>query len=145
MSPNDPEPFDRLHDGVIIGVEREGDTATLLIQCGYLRARLPGERGPFRLRLSGVRTLRYLPYGKAVGEEDPPIEDPAAIAAEEANLSQSKIEDDGTVSVYCGLGRLHVDYDAYSIALDDGTPVSMAELNAAGDAYWDEWRKEQKK
>ena len=138
----DPEPWELLHDGRVIGLTREDDTAEVTITAPHLRARLDGRHGPFTLRLFEVTRLVFVPY---VGEGEPEriVEAPRDIVDERPDLVNASLED-GELVVWGSTGALRTIYGSLAIevhALGAGVRrVETSLLREAVKAFWDEWR-----
>jgi hypothetical protein len=134
----DPEPWNLLHDGTIVGLERDlADTVTVAIECTYLRVRFPDGGTRFVLALAECRELVYTPY------DEPPIEELAAIADSEPAIAEAKLED-GVLRVWGGAGEFRMVYRDATLALDT-RPLDIADLRAVVEAYWREWREHWKR
>ena len=133
----DPEPWDLLHDGRVVGVVRRGDHATVRISARHVRQHLDGSTGDFVLRLAGVEKLVYLPYGDRWDE--PELDDPDAIVQAEHAVSDASVER-GELVVWGAMGSLRLVYRALELQLDDGTPTDADAIRGAVRAFWDGWR-----
>lgn len=122
----DPTPWNLLHDGVIVGVHRDGAGAAVEVACSYLRPEA------FMLRLTRVVTMAYTLYDGAMDVLE--ITDPFSIAAAEPNLVDAEVDGDALV-VWGSRGALRLRYGELSI---DG--LSLDELHALARRYWDAWR-----
>jgi hypothetical protein len=133
----DPEPWNLLHDGSVLGLSRAGSDAVVRIAAPHVRARLDGGHGPIVLRLSDVVKIAYEPY------DEPVIEDVSAIADAGADVVDAVIEGDELV-VYGSRGVLRLVYGALSIeiaALGEGVrSVALPFLREAVQTFWDDWR-----
>ncbi len=128
-----PEFWNVLHDGFIthVGGSVPGDVQ-LAVEIDCLRRRFadPGDR--IVLTLHGCTTLSYQPF------EEEPLTDFAAIAEAQPEILHAKEWTDASF-VECVGGDLRVTAIGFSLALDNGRPISLDELCAAAEAYWAEW------
>lgn len=138
----DPEPWELLHDGRVIGLTREGDTAEVTITAPHLRARLDGRHGPFTLRLLEVTRLVFVPY-VVEGEAERIVEAPRGIVDERPDLVNASLED-GELVVWGSTGALRTIYGSMAIEVRTlGERVRRVETHLLRDAvkaFWDEWR-----
>jgi len=132
------EPWDLLHDGSIVRLERDlADTVTVWIECGAPRAHLAEPGTLFKLRLAGCTLFTYTPY------DEPTINDLAAIASSEPDINQGEVED-GVLRVWGGSGVITARYASWVLELDfgngSGRVLPLEELARAVRAFWDAWR-----
>lgn len=127
-----------LHDGVIVAVARPfadaPDDLAITVEIDYLRARLSPPGSAIRVRLAGCGTVAYEPY------EGAPVSALDEIAAHEPEIVEV-VRDGDAVRVWGSTGCLILRYAGLTLMLDDGTPLSRAELASAARAYWDDWRR----
>lgn len=144
---DDPTPWDLLHDGTLVAIVRTGNRARLTIRIPFLRARFEAPGDAFVVELHGLEVLGYLPYSDRWDE--PLITDLAAIVAAKPNLVEAEWRPDRAraldeagpaMIVWGGLGSLRLAYAELELALDDGRPVTLAELGEAVARYWQDWR-----
>ncbi|MEO8700700.1 MAG: hypothetical protein ABI867_11685 [Kofleriaceae bacterium] len=132
---DDTLPWDLLHDGTIVQVERDlADTVTVWIECGFIRVRFADGGKRFVLRLAACTKFEYTPY------DEPPISELAAIAASEPSINQGSYET-GEIHVWGGAGVIRARYASLELELDTGRTLPIEELEQAVRAYWDDWRK----
>jgi hypothetical protein len=131
-----PEPWNLLHDGVIVGLERKGDEALVAITAPHLRVRIDGTDGHVTLHLQGVEHLSFRPYSDRWDQAD--LEDASAIVEARPSIADAEIEGDALV-VWGPSGSLRAIYRELAIELD-GQPIELAMLRDAAKSYWDEWR-----
>lgn len=130
----DPTPWNLLHDGTIVGVERDlADEVRIAVDVPYLRDRWADGGTLFHLRLARCTRCEYTPY------DEPPIAAIAAIAASEPTIVEAKLEGDDLV-VWGSAGVLRLRYASLAIELDTGPRVELADLARVAQAYWAEWR-----
>lgn len=142
---DDAAPWNTLHDGVLVWASRDRARrhVALLIEIPYVRRRFREPGDCFRLELAGCTRFSYTPY------DEEAIEEPALIVAAAPDVVEAKSED-GRMTIWGSSGVLRLRYDTLSIALaspfdgaaprDAGTSVSLADVESAARAYWDEWR-----
>ncbi len=121
-----------LHDGHVCALERRADGVRATVSCLYLRERLqpPGEH--FLLDLLGCDRIEYQPYG---GEA---LTELGAIATAGPDLVSAESGPEG-ITVWGSEGTLRLRYEALRLALDDGSPLSLDELDAQARGYWTEF------
>ena len=124
------ELWDILHDGVIEGVDGNvpGDL-TLTVEIEYLRELFSDGGKNFIVKLIGCDTLTYQPDGPSELLDSLASEIPEGIHSGEA--------DGDLVRVYCMNGVLSIRYRDFSLMLDNGQPITLAELGEKSQEYWD--------
>jgi hypothetical protein len=131
---SDVSPWNLLHDGALIGIERSGDRVSMVIQIGYLRSRFQQPGSAFRLELLECSEIEYTPYdGRAVSSYD-------EIVSSKADIVTTKNED-GVVVVWGSAGVLRLRYRNLALRFDHGAPLALAALDECARAYWDEWER----
>jgi hypothetical protein len=140
---DDPTPWNLLHDGTLIAIRRTGASVRLTIELPHLRVRFEPRGEAFFVHLHGVESFGYLPYTDRWDE--PLIEELAAIVAARPNVVAAERcsptrDDPATMVVWGSLGSLRMSYAKLELALDDGRPITLAELIDANAAYWQAWR-----
>jgi hypothetical protein len=119
---DDPTPWNLLHDGTIVCIERSvADEVTVWIDVPYVRARFPDGGTLFRLRLAECSELVYTPF------DEPPIRELAGIASSEPSIVGAQLDGDAIV-VAGSAGTLRVCYASLALELDTGTAVSLEDL-----------------
>ena len=131
---DDPLPWNLLHDGTIVRVERDlTDEISAWIDCALIRARFADGGQLFRIRLAACTTFEYTPY------DEPPITELAAIASSEPSIVEGKYQD-GAMVVWGSAGVVRARYANLVLELDTGRELPIEELRKTVRAYWDEWR-----
>ncbi len=131
----DVTPWNLLHDGTIVGLQRHGDRVSVRVEIAYLRTRYQAPGDGFQLELLDGSKIEYIPY------DEPPISSLDEIASLEPEIVSADTED-GTVSVWGSDGALRLRYHALALRLDDGSPLSLSALVECARAYWDEWERQ---
>jgi hypothetical protein len=132
---DDALPWDLLHDGTIVELERDlADEVTVWVECAFIRVRFADGGKRFKLRLAACTVFEYTPY------DEPPIVELAAIASSEPSIVEAKFED-GVMQVWGAAGVLRASYASLALELDTGRALPLDELRRQVRAYWDEWRK----
>jgi hypothetical protein len=127
VRPDDTLPWDLLHDGRLVAIERAHERVRLTIEVPHLGRE-------FVVRLEGVETLGWLPYSERWDE--PLVEDPAGIVAAKPIVAEAQWrERERTMIVWGSLGSLRLGYSGLEI---EG--VTLDELRAQVDGYWQRWR-----
>ncbi len=128
----DPTLWNLLHDGSIERIEGTvpGDLI-LHVSIDYLRKRFPGTGSGFDVRLVGCTTFTFSPYEGQV------TTDPVAVAALVPEILSA--EPGHPLRICCAGGCLEVRYDAATLSLDTGEPISLSQLDQAAESYWEEW------
>jgi len=121
-----------LHDGSIEHIEGDvpGDIS-LHVSIQYLRDRFPGEGEGFVVRLVECSRFAFQPY------DEPEVTDLAAIVALEPEILSAEPSD--PLEICCTLGTLILRYRTFALSLESGETVTLAELDAASESYWQEW------
>ena len=130
----DPDLWNIFHDGSIETIVGSvPGIVRLSVAIVYLREMLPGEGTGFKVVLSGCTEFSHAEFDR------PSITDLSAIAALEPEILSA--ESSSPLKITCGTGTLTLQYQTASVYLDSGAPVTMEELGAACNAYWDAWSK----
>lgn len=128
----DPESWGIFHDGHIEKIEgRIPGDVRLHVSVLYLRQMFPGNGRGFVVRLQGCTLCEYQEY------DEEPIQDLQGIERKEPELLY--VQSTVPVTIDCAMGTLRLDYQAASITLDTGEPVTDGELEAACKRYWEDW------
>ena len=127
-------PWNLLHDGTLVGAEREGGRLTLVVDIRYLRERFDEPGTAIVLELRGCTELAYVPdHGERVRRAD-------QLAAMEIEILGATADGDA-VRVDCNEGNLHLRYRELDLALDTGTPLTLEALVDAARSYWDDFER----
>ncbi len=132
IASSDVSPWNLLHDGSVVGVERRGSRVSLTIEIPYLRRRFAEPGAAFLLELSECSALEYTPY------EGEPTTSLERIVDTEPEIVEAKNEDDCVV-VWGSGGVLRLRYRDLALRFDSGSPLALAALDECARNYWDEW------
>ncbi len=128
-----PDLWNLLHDGYIDELEAPAPgVLRLRVRCLYLAERFdpPGEA--FRIELRGVTLATYEPYDgtdRPLGQNE---------AREDVDFV--RVEDEGDhLAIWGSAGCIRLAYTSASLALDDGTDLTLDALRAQAAAYWQEF------
>jgi hypothetical protein len=126
--------WNTLHDGSIDAIHGSvpGDLH-VRVDIEYLCQKLPTKASHVVVHLRGCRQFAYRPF------EGGAVNDLQEIATAGVEVLSAK-EVSGSVSVCCVGGFLNLAYDRAEISLAEGRAISQAELEAAADRYWTEWK-----
>ena len=121
-----------LHDGSIERVDGAvpGDIS-LHVSIPYLRSRFPGDGTGFIVHLLGCTRFVFQPY------DEPEMSDLAAICAVEPEILSTEPGD--PLEICCVMGTLSVRYKSCALRVDSGTSITLSELDAASETYWQDW------
>ncbi len=134
ISGTDTTPWNLLHDGWIVSIQRDEDCVILTVACDYLRERFAEPGGAFVIELRGGVELTYEPSG---GE---PTSDLAAVVGDESDFVVLSAElEDQKMRVYGGCGVLHLRYETLALRFDSGALLALTALDNAAHGYWDEF------
>ena len=126
------EVWEYLHDGTVSCVRGEMPGEVIVtVEIPYLRSRFPGSGEAFELLLHNCTQFEFEPYDGPLVSTIPAL---SKLGLEVLSLSSEE-----PIGVNCSGGTLALQYEAVSIQLDSGEAVTLAELDAANLAYWDEW------
>ncbi|HVI03160.1 MAG TPA: hypothetical protein VM869_30900 [Enhygromyxa sp.] len=131
---DDPSPWNLLHDGTLVAIQRAGSTVRLTIELPHLRVRFEPRGEAFFVELHGVESFGYLPYTDRWDE--PLIEELAAIVAERPNVVEAEArkptrDDPASMVVWGSLGSLRLAYASLELALDSGRAITIDDLARA--------------
>lgn len=122
-----------LHDGSIVQISGSlPGQIQVAVDIEYLRQRFCDPGDWILLTLYDCTAISYQPW-----DCDQIVTDLATIAAAEPEILSA---DEPTI-VLCVSGILRVDATDFSIALDSGRTLTLEELSAASEAYWNELQK----
>ena len=128
----DPTLWDYFHDATLARIAGSvpGDLS-LKVDIPYLRERFTGDGENFEVLLHGCTQFIYEPYD---GQSSTDL---SAIAILELWILGAEPGD--PMPIACTTGTLLVHYASAQVKLEDGTEVSLAELQDASQGYWQEW------
>jgi len=128
-----------LHDGGIAGMEGSvpGDL-TLQIKIPYLRQMFSESGEDILLRLSSCTR-----FAMKIWEEDLLTSDPVRIVASDTEILSTESEDI-PVQIVTTQGEIDAEFQSFTLALDDGQPVTFEELCDACEHYWTRWEEDAK-
>ncbi len=134
MGPDKIEIFNLLHDGVITDIRGSiPGELTLVVDCEYLRERIPDLGNAFLIRLGGCSSFRY-----ETNSSDRVIEDLSEIVALQCDILSAEKKDEEVV-VYTGPGQLVLMFNKISVATNESTSLSVEDLNSVATSYWTDW------
>jgi hypothetical protein len=120
VGPDDPTPWDLLHDGRLVAIAH--DRLTIVVD--HLGREMV-------IRLHGLEHLAWLPYG-----EDALITEPEAIVAAKPMIVEAEWHaHEREMIVWGSLGSLRLRYAGLEL---EG--MTLDELRAQVQAYWQRWR-----
>jgi hypothetical protein len=123
LGPDDPTPWDLLHDGRLVAIAH----GRLTIMVEHLGREVV-------VRLHGLERLAWLPYGDH-GDEAPVTEPEAIVAAKPMIVEAEWHARERTMIVWGSLGSLRLGYAGLEL---EG--ITLDELSAQVQAYWQRWR-----
>ena len=137
------EIWNLLHDGSILEISGSiPGNVHLAVRIDYLRDRFPDPGHRIVLTLHGCTSFSYQPLESSASFADSavPLTDLSAIAAAKPEIRHAK---DWTHAhlVECGDGDLEAIAEGFSLALDNGRPISFEDLCAVAESYWTEFAK----
>jgi hypothetical protein len=122
-----------LHDGEITAVSRdEGDALTIFVSIPYLRRRLAPLGDSFVLTLTGLTRLECQNFDAT----STTIRDQLEIGTPEILSTESESI---PVTIATSMGRLILNFQRVSLALDTGQVIEYAALEKTCEEYWAEW------
>lgn len=131
---SDVSPWNLLHDGVVTGLEHNGDRVSMTIEIPYLRIRFPEPGTAFRVELFECTEVEYAPYvGRAVSSY-------YEIVRSKVDIVTTKNEN-GVVVLWGSAGVLRLRYRELALRFEQGAPLSLAALDECARTYWDEWER----
>ena len=128
------EIWNLLHDGSITAIEQNGDTLTMFISIPYVRRRMKPIGDSFNLTLSGLSRMDFCdPWGEihSFAEE-------LGVGVVTGPTIISSHSDSMPITIEFEYGRLILDFQSISFALDTGSPVSLMEIEKVAAEYWQE-------
>jgi len=128
------EIWNLLHDGFITAIEQNGDTLTMFVSIPYLRRRMKPIGDSFNLTLSGLSRMDFCdPWGEihSFAEE-------LGVGVVTGPTIISSHSDSMPITIELDYGRLVLDFQSISFALDTGGSVGFEEIEEVAAAYWQE-------
>jgi hypothetical protein len=124
-----------LHDGEITGIDGviPGHLA-IRVEIPYLRDMLAPKGTAFVLTLCNCTRFEY-----EVWDDRKKYSDVARIAAMKPFVLEASETPEG-IRIGCTEGYIHASYGSVAYALDTGQIITFADLSAACDRYWTEWK-----
>lgn len=128
-----------LHDGGITAIVGTvpGDVE-MRVSIQYLREMFSDDSEDIIVRLTNCSKLSM-----KIWEEDAMTDDPKRIVDTETEILSTASED-VPVHIITTLGELDIDFDRFSLSLDNGRKISFEELCDACENYWNRWENEAK-
>ena len=130
--------WELLHDAIVLSIKPQPEQGIRLeLECDYLRDRLddPGTR--FFLIMENCTRFMYRPWS-----EEPVVDDLAQIEARRLWIVSAQHRD-GACVVDCSEhiaqgsgGKLEITASKFTLTVDDGREVSIAELEEVAQEYW---------
>ena len=117
-----------LHDGEITAVSEDADTLTMFVSIPYLRRRLKPLGDSFVLTMTGVRHAECRDFrdGVLLLQEELEIGSPEILKTESEVMP---------VTVETTMGRLVLDFQSISLALDTGEATDYETIQRVCDEY----------
>ncbi len=128
-----------LHDGTIDAIQGSvpGDIE-IQVDILYLRKMFSDDGESIVVRLTNCTKLSM-----KIWEDDVITDDPERIASTETEILST--ESDGVpVHIVTTLGELDLEFDDFSLWLDNGRQITFLELCDACENYWNRWENEAK-
>ena len=128
-----------LHDGRIVAIVGvvPGDVA-IRVKIPYLRKMFSADGEDVILRLANCAKLTM-----KIWEDDVNTDNPERIVATDTGILSTESED-VPIHIITTMGELDVDFETFSLALDNGRPITFEELCGAYEDYWNRWENEAK-
>lgn len=120
-----------LHDGEITAFEQDHETLTMFISIPYLRRRIRPLGDSFVLTLSGLTQVDFLDFDGSRSS----LEEALDIGLPEILSTESEAM---PLSIDTTLGKLILDFQEISFALDTGQPVTYDVIEKVCEEYWAE-------
>ncbi len=129
-----------LHDGGVAEIDGvvPGEV-TIRVNIPYLRQMFSDDGEDIIVQLGNCTSLTM-----KIWNEDVTTDDPKRIASTDTVILSTDSED-VPVHIITTLGELDIDFEEFSLSLDDGTSISFDELCDACENYWNRWENEDKK
>jgi hypothetical protein len=121
-----------LHDGEITTFAREENSLTLFVNIPYLRRRLSPMGDSIVLTLKQVTEVRFTSFG---GEPES-LDEVLDLGRPEIIGTESN---DMPLLIETTMGRLHLAFEQFELALDTGGPIAFDVLDRVARDYWTEW------
>jgi hypothetical protein len=124
-----------LHDGEIAAISDDGGTLMMFVNIPYLRRRLTPLGDSFVLTLSRLTLLEFYSSDgtKTSLREELDIGTPAILSTDSASMP---------AMIETTMGRLILDFQRITFALDIGQAIEYEAIVKVGEEYWAEWKEE---
>lgn len=128
-----------LHDGGIVAIDGKipGDVS-IRINIPYLRKMFPEDGEEIIVRLANCSKLTM-----TIWDEDITSDEPKRIVATDTEILSTESED-VPVHIITTHGELDVDFEAFSLSLDNGRSITFGDICEACESYWNRWESEAK-
>ena len=129
-----------LHDGGIAAINGviPGDVA-IRVSIPYLRKMFSADGEDIIVRLANCAK-----FTMKIWEEDFTTDDLERIVGTDTEILSTESED-VPVHIFTTLGELDIDFEAFSLSLDNGRQITFEELCDACENYWNRWENEAKR
>src|SRR6476620_3715550 len=129
-----------LHDGGIAAINGviPGDVE-IRVSIPYLRKMFSADGDDIIVRLANCAKLTM-----KIWEKDFTTDDIERIVGTDTEILSTESED-VPVHIITTFGELDIDFEAFSLSLDNGRPITFEELCDACENYWNRWENEAKK
>ena len=126
-----------LHDGGIVAIDGviPGDVA-MRVNIPYLRKMFSADGEDVIVLLANCTKLTM-----KIWDEDVTTDEPKRIVDIETEILSTESED-VPVHIFTTLGELDIDFEAFSLSLDNGRSITFEELCDACEGYWNRWENE---
>ena len=111
---------------------------TLQIKIPYIRKMFSESGDDILLRLTSCTR-----FAMKIWEEDLLTSDPERIVASDTEILSTESEDI-PVHVVTTQGEIDAEFQSFTLALDDGQPITFEELCDACERYWTRWEEDAK-
>lgn len=143
-----PAIWNVLHDAIVVGITGEvRGSVRLELECDYLRERFARTGNRFYLSLHDCTRFAYRPWL----DDTNAINDLRQLAGRRLWILSADVAADHC-KVHCSEhipggngGVLEVSASFAEVHLDDGTGVTLNELETVAEEYWTEWESDAKK
>jgi len=129
-----------LHDGGIAAINGviPGDVE-IRVSIPYWRKMFSADGDDIIVRLANCAKLTM-----KIWEKDFTTDDIERIVGTDTEILSTESED-VPVHIITTFGELDIDFEAFSLSLDNGRPITFEELCDACENYWNRWENEAKK
>ena len=128
-----------LHDGGVAAIDGviPGDI-TIRVNIPYLRKMFSPDGEDVIVSLANCAKLTM-----KIWEDDVTTDSPERIVGTDTEILSTESED-VPVHIITTFGELDIDFEDFSLSLDNGTPITFEELCEACENYWNRWENEAK-